>query len=91
MIIISYDIQDNKLRTHFSKYLKKFGYRLQYSVFKIKNSKRLLDNIMNEITNNFEKRFSQTDSVIIIETSQNCKITRWGYAENENADILVVD
>lgn len=46
---------------------------------------------MNEITNNFEKRFSQTDSVIIIETSQNCKITRWGYAENENADILVVD
>lgn len=91
MIIISYDIQDDKLRTHFSKYLKKFGYRLQYSVFKIKNSKRLLDNIMNEITNNFEKRFSQTDSVIIIETSQNCKITRWGYAENENADILVVD
>lgn len=90
MIIISYDIQNNKLRTKFSKYIQKFGYRLQYSVFEITNSKRMLDNIMSEISSNFEKEFGQTDSIIIIETSKNCKITKWGYAKNDNSDILVV-
>lgn len=91
MIIISYDIHDNKLRTKFSKYIKKFGNRMQYSVFEITNSKRMLSNIMAEITNNFEKQFEQTDSVIIIETSENCKITKWGYAKNDESDILLVD
>ena len=69
---------------------KKFGYRLQYSVFEITNSKRMLDNIMSEISSEFEKEFDQTDSIIIIETSKNCKITKWGYAKNDNSDILVV-
>lgn len=91
MILISYDIQNDKLRTRFSKYLQKFGYRLQYSVYEITNSKRMLANIMAEITNNFEKRFSETDSVIVIETSENCKITKWGYAKNDEDDIIIVD
>ena len=91
MILISYDIKDDKLRTKFSKYIKKYGYRVQYSVFEITNSKRLLNNIMIEITNNFEKKFNQGDSVIIIETSENCKITRWGYAKNEESDIIFIN
>lgn len=91
MIIISYDIHDNKLRNKFSKFIKKYGYRMQYSVFEITNSKRMLSNIMTEITNNFEKKFEQTDSVIIIETSENCKITKWGFAKNEDSDIIVVN
>ena len=91
MIIISYDIKDNKLRTKFSKFIKKYGDRMQYSVFEITNSKRLLGNIMSEISNNFEKKFDQRDSVIIIETSENCKITKWGYAKNDESDIIVVD
>ena len=90
MIMISYDIQNDKLRTRFSKYLQKFGYRLQYSVYEITNSKRILANIMAEITNKFEKQFSETDSVIIIETSENCKITKWGYAKNDENDIIIV-
>ena len=91
MILISYDIKDDKLRTKFSKYIKKYGYRVQYSVFEITNSKRMLDNIMSEIKSNFEKKFSQSDSVIIIETSENCKITKFGYAKNDDSDIIVVD
>lgn len=90
MIIVSYDIQNDKLRTQFCNFLKKFGHRIQYSVFEIKNSKRLLSVIMSEITNKFEKRFSQTDSIIIIETSETCKITKWGYAKNDDDDIIVV-
>lgn len=91
MILISYDISDDKLRNRFSKFIKKFGVRIQYSVFEITNSKRMLNNIMCEIKNNFETEFEQTDSVIIIETSENCKITRFGYAKNEESDIIVVN
>ena len=91
MILISYDIQNDKLRTKFAKYIKKYGYRLQYSVFEITNSKNVLKNIMCEITDNFEKRFGQNDSVIIIETSETCKITKWGYAKNDENDIMIID
>ena len=91
MILISYDISNNKLRTKFSKFITKFGRRIQYSVFEITNSKRMLNNIMCEITNNFENKFNQSDSVIIIETSENCKITRFGYAKNEESDIIILN
>ena len=90
MIIISYDIANTKLRTKFSNYLKKFGYRMQYSVYKIKNSKRMLEIIKNEIINNFEKKFTQEDSVLIIETSETCKITNFGYAKNTENDIIMI-
>lgn len=88
---INAHIQNDKLRTKFSKYLKKFGYRLQYSVYEITNSKRMLSNIMAEITNRFEKLFGETDSVIVIETSETCKITKWGYERNDDSDIIMVD
>ena len=57
MIIISYDISNDKKRNHFSKYLSKFGHRIQYSVFEIENSDRVLSNIMTEIENKFMKMF----------------------------------
>jgi len=91
MIIISYDISNDKLRSSFCKFITKFGYRVQYSVFEIRNSKRLLNNIMCEIKGNYEKKFEQTDSIIIIETSETCKISKFGYAKNEENDIIIVD
>ena len=90
MILISYDISDDKLRTKFAKYLQKFGHRIQYSVFEIDNSKKILDNIMQGIQSNFEKKFTQSDSVIIFELSASCKITRYGYARNEESDFHII-
>ena len=91
MILVSYDIADDKLRTQFSKFLQKYGNRMQFSVYKIQNSKRLLDIIKNEIDNIIKNLFSQTDSVLIIETSENCKISKYGYLKNEESDIIIVD
>lgn len=91
MIIISYDISNDRLRTRFANFIKKFGNRMQYSVYEINNSKRILENIMLEIKNNFEKSFSETDSIILIETSENCKITKWGYASHDDNDIIIVE
>ncbi len=91
MILVSYDISDDKLRTQFAKYLSKHGYRLQYSIFQIKNSKRILSLVSSEIKNNFEKRFSQTDSVMIFNLSETCKITKYGYAKNDDETLIIID
>lgn len=81
MIVVSYDISDDKLRTKFSKYLSRFGHRLQYSVFEIDNSPRIVDNIVNDLKNRYEKLFSQQDSVIIFKLSSSCEVLRFGYAK----------
>ena len=90
MLIVSYDITNDKLRTKFSHFLSKFGYRLQYSVFKIKNSERILNNIKAEIKGVFAKKFSETDSVIVFSMSKQCKVYSYGYAKNEEKDLILV-
>ncbi|MGV3025083.1 CRISPR-associated endonuclease Cas2 [Clostridium thermobutyricum] len=90
MIIVSYDISDNKLRSRFSKYLSKYGHRLQYSVFELNNSNKILNNVMEDIKNRFEKQFSQADSIIIFNMSSSCKITRFGYAKNDDKGFIII-
>jgi CRISPR-associated protein Cas2 len=89
-LIISYDISNDKLRTRFSKFLSKFGGRLQYSVFEIRNSERVLENIVTQITGYFEKHFTQGDSIIIFHLSRTCKKTCFGYAKNDETDLIIV-
>lgn len=90
MIIVSYDISNDKLRTRFSKYLSRFGHRLQYSVFEIDNSPRIIDNIVNDLKNKYEKSFGQGDSVIIFKLSSSCEVLRFGYAKNDEKDFLII-
>lgn len=90
MVIVSYDISDDKLRTRFSKYLSRFGHRLQYSVFEIDNSQRIIENIVTDISNKFEKSFTQEDSVMIFKMSSNCEVLRFGYAQNDEKDFIVI-
>jgi CRISPR-associated protein Cas2 len=90
MLLVSYDISDDKLRTHFSKFLGKFGYRLQYSVFEIKNSDRILENITTQIETYFGKQFEQTDSVIIFILSKTCEKIKYGYAKNSDEDLIII-
>ena len=90
MIIISYDIADDKKRTKFSKYLSRYGHRIQYSVFEIDNSERILNNIMSDIENKYMKVFNQSDSVYIFNISPNCKVKRYGYAKNEEDALKII-
>jgi CRISPR-associated protein Cas2 len=88
MIILAYDIQEDHLRTEFSKFILSYGRRLQYSVYEIKNSKRILEMVQEEIKNRFEKRFNQGDSVLIFKVTAENQILRFGYAKNEEDDLV---
>lgn len=90
MLIIVYDIQSDKIRTRFSKFLSRFGRRVQYSVFEIINSPRILANIRVEIETKYEKRFTQGDSVLIFEIPDTACIARFGYPVNEENDLIIL-
>ena len=92
MLLVTYDISNDKLRTKFSKFLSKHGYRLQYSIFQIKNSEKILANIRAEIEGKFAKKFTGEDSVLIIPISEvnESKIEKYGYAKNMDEDIIFV-
>ena len=88
MIIISYDIQDDKLRTRFSKMLSKNGaIRLQYSVYEVNNTKRVIDNIIIKIEGIFAKEFSGADSVVIF-IADSDKLIKYGNAIHRDTDVV---
>ena len=90
MVVVSYDISNDKLRTKFAKYLSRFGHRLQYSMFEIDNSEKIVNNIVNDLKNKYEKSFSQEDSVIIFKLSSSCEVLRFGYAKNDEKDFIII-
>lgn len=91
MIYVSYDITSNKVRAKFSKFLNKFGRKLQYSFYEIKNSQRVLQNILDEIEWKYRKQFTGADSVIIFQICEQDKkkIRRYGYVAHETQEVVV--
>ena len=88
MLVLSYDISDNKLRTRFSKMLERNGgIRLQYSVFEFNHSKRILDVLKIKIEQDFSKKFDGGDSVLIFETDANTAV-KYGNAIHRDQDLL---
>lgn len=88
MIIVSYDIADDKLRGRFAKMLTKNGaIRLQYSVYEINNTKRVIDNILILIETKFSKQFSGADSIVIFDVG-NRNIRKYGNAIHRDKDVV---
>ena len=58
MVIVSYDISDDLIRSRFQRMLTKNGaIRLQYSVYEVVNTKRVIENIKLKIVA-YSKHFS---------------------------------
>ena len=91
MIIIAYDFTDNKVRTKFSKFINKFGKKVQYSVYEVRNSPRVLQNILKEIELTYKQLFKGADSILIFQVCEGDKkkIVRYGYAANDNEEVLI--
>ena len=90
MIIVSYDISSDRKRNRFAKFLKKFGARMQYSVFEVRNSPRVLQNIVNEVECKYKDSFDGSDSVFIVNLCESCKkkIKKYGYSSNEDKELV---
>jgi len=88
MIIVSYDIKNNKIRTKFAKMLRSQGaIRLQFSVYEVNNTQRIIDNIKVQIVERFSKLFTGADSVLIFD-APNAKIQKFGNAIHRDMDVV---
>lgn len=88
MLVISYDIKDDKVRTKFSKMLTRNGaIRLQYSVYEINNTERVMKNLLVLIEYKFSKEFGGDDSVIIFDVSS-VKLKKYGNAIHRDLDVV---
>lgn len=87
MFIVSYDIRDTKLRARFSKMLTKNGaIRLQYSVYEVNNTNRVLENLMIKI-DQFAKNFDGSDSIIVFDVT-GIKMKKYGNAIHRDVDVV---
>jgi len=91
MIIIAYDFSNDKTRARFSKFLSKFGRKIQYSVYEIKNSDRILQNILKEIELKYKNQFTSSDSILIFQICgwDEKRILRYGCAANEEKEVVI--
>ncbi|MCI5581119.1 MAG: CRISPR-associated endonuclease Cas2 [Phocaeicola plebeius] len=88
MIIVSYDIADDKMRTRFAKMLKGYGaIRLQLSVYEVQNTKRIVDNIMAKIEA-YAKHFTNDDSVVVFEVDTD-KLIKYGNAIHRDQPLVI--
>lgn len=89
VIIVAYDITSNKTRSRFSKFLERYGVRVQFSVYEIENSNRILDIVKTNIETNFKKLFESGDSIYIF-TSEKNSITKYGSANLLDNDLIFI-
>ncbi len=87
MIVISYDIADNLMRSRFAKMLRKNGaIRLQYSVYELVNTKRVVDNLIMKIES-YAKHFTAADSVILFDIQAD-KLKKYGNAIHRDKSVV---
>lgn len=88
MLLISYDIKNSKIRTKFSRMLQRNGaIRLQFSVYEVSNSSRILDNIKLKIEQEFSPLFNFDDSVVIFKVNDS-DIIKYGNAIHRDEAIV---
>ena len=80
MILICYDIHNTRNRTKLSKYLERYGRRLQFSIFEIDQHYTVLSTIKTTIKQDFAIRLRDNDSILIVPmlASMDHKIIRHG-------------
>ena len=82
MIIISYDISNDKLRTKFSKFLTKYGVKVQLSIVLIENETKVYDKIVLTIKKTYLKKLKATDSIMIHPVNKKSRFfAHFGYLE----------
>lgn len=75
------------MRTNFMKMLKSNGaIRLQYSVYEVRNTRRVMDNLVAKIEA-FSKHFTSDDSVVVFEVDSD-KLTKYGNAIHRDQDVV---
>ena len=56
----------------------------------VMDREHILNNIITDINNKWLKEFDQTDSVYVFKMGSSCQVEKYGYARNEDAELLII-
>ncbi|MBR1628359.1 MAG: CRISPR-associated endonuclease Cas2 [Lachnospiraceae bacterium] len=88
LVLIIYDIIENKKRTKFAKHLEGYGTRVQKSAFEARLTQKKYNKLMEEIP-----RFcSSEDSIRVYRITGQSQISAWGTKEipEDDEDVIVI-
>lgn len=86
LVLIIYDIIDNKKRTHFSKLMEGYGNRVQKSAFEAKLTSKQYDKLLSVIP----KYCDESDSIRVYKLTSKCQVTCWGYTDITDEDEIIL-
>ena len=85
LVLIIYDIVDNRKRTKFAKHLQGYGTRVQKSAFEAKLTKKKYEKLLREIP----FYCSESDSVRIYKIIGKSQVKSWGVEINTNQEDII--
>ena len=87
LVLIIYDVIDNKRRNKLAKYLQSYGFRIQKSAFEAVISKRKYNKLLDEV----RRYISNEDSLRIYKIIGKGQITSYGKKiEYETEDVIII-
>lgn len=86
LILIIYDMPDNKRRTRFFKFLQRYGFSVQKSAFEARLTEKKYLRLLEEI----QKRISSDDNVRIYKLKGYGEVTTFGKGTQVNEEIIII-
>lgn len=86
LVLVIYDIPDNKRRTKFAKFLETYGFRVQKSAFECLLLKRKYEKLIVEIP----RHIRVEDNVRVYKVRGTGEVTAWGSEVKEHEDIIII-
>ena len=87
LVLIIYDIVDNKRRNKLAKHLQGYGERIQKSAFEAKLTKKKYDKLVKEVP----RYCTEEDSIRIYKIIGKSQVMAWGISkEHDEEDIILI-
>ncbi|MCM1578372.1 MAG: CRISPR-associated endonuclease Cas2 [Ruminococcus sp.] len=86
LILVIYDITDNKRRYKFVKFIERYGRRVQKSAFELILENRIYAKLLKEIPPHIDSE----DNVRIYRLPLNGEVTAWGSMINTEEDVIII-
>lgn len=92
MYLVSYDIEDNKIRNKIAKQLENYGYRVQYSVFECRITQKRFHELYEKLATLMEEEIG--GNIRFYHICENCskKIVTMGIAtqRDDDSDVIII-
>lgn len=86
LVLVIYDIPDNRRRTKFAKFLETYGFRVQKSAFECLLLKNKYEKLIAEIP----RHIRVEDNVRVYKVKGTSEVTAWGSEVKEEEDVIII-